>query len=50
MIQYICSGGFVTILSSEGKPTQVPASSLNMLGGFGTPDVTAAGNYDNILI
>ena len=48
MIQYICSGGFVTILSSEGKPTQVPASSL--LGGFGTPDVTAAGNYDNILI
>lgn len=28
----ICSGGMVTVINSEGKPTQVPATSLNMSG------------------
>ena len=27
-------GGLVTVMNSDGKPTQVPASSLNMSGGL----------------
>ena len=45
-------GGLVTVINSDGKPTQVPASSLNMSGslqggavGFSSPSSVSAGIY-----
>ena len=50
---WINLGGLVTVINSEGKPTQIPANSLNLsaiansAGGLATSGSVAAGIFSS---